>query len=80
MFSDTPGTPGHQAADAADVEVDGTPACDARYSARMQRRSTSELSFIAIRAGLPSSCAATVRSISAIIPSRRKLGATSTLR
>ena len=80
MFSETPGTPGTRQQIPRMLRSTGTPACDARYSARMQRRSTSELSFIAMRAGRPSSCAATVRSISAIIASRRKLGATSSLR
>ena len=46
----------------------------------MHSRSTSEFIFIRIRAGLPFSCAAIVRSISATIPSRMCCGATSTLR
>ena len=46
----------------------------------MHSLSTSEFIFIRIRAGLPSWCAAIVRSISSMIPWRMCAGATSTLR
>ena len=46
----------------------------------MQRWSTSEFIFIAIRASSPSSCASTVASISLISASRMCVGAMSTLR
>ena len=46
----------------------------------MQRLSTSEFIFIAIRASLPASLAAIVRSISSMIPSRMCAGASSTWR
>ena len=46
----------------------------------MQRLSTSEFIFIAIRASSPASLAAIVRSISSMIPSRMWAGASSTLR
>ena len=57
-----------------------TPAHDARYSASMQRWSTSEFIFIAIRASSPDSCARTVASISSSRRSRICIGATITLR
>ncbi len=80
MFSDTPSIPGTRHEMPRMFRSTGTPACEARYSAEMQRRSTSELSFMAIRAWRPSWCAATVASISPIIASRRNVGAVSTLR
>ena len=46
----------------------------------MHAASTSEFIFIAIRAGLPASCASIVASISPMIRSRRFSGATSTRR
>jgi hypothetical protein len=46
----------------------------------MQRPSTSEFIFIMILAGRSGEWACTVRSISAMIPSRRWFGAMSTLR
>ena len=52
MFSDTPGTPGRRQQMPRTLRSTGTPACEARYSARMQRASTSEFIFIAIRASL----------------------------
>ncbi len=57
-----------------------TPACEAAYSARMQRPSTSEFIFMAIRAGRSGEWAAIVRSICSTMPSRRWSGAISTLR
>ena len=46
----------------------------------MQRLSTSEFIFMAIRAGCPAAFASIVRSISSMIPSRMCAGATSTRR
>ena len=54
MFSLTPSTPGRRQQMPRMLRSIGTPACEAWYSARMQRLSTSELIFIAIRAGRPS--------------------------
>ena len=80
MPSDTPGTPGTRQQMPRTLRSTGTPACAARYSARMQRRSTSAFIFIAMRASRPSLCAATVRSIWLRIPSRRNVGAMSAAR
>ncbi len=55
-----PATPGHEAADAADVEVDRDAGLRRAVERADDRRSTSAFIFIAMRAGLPSSCAAIV--------------------
>ena len=80
MFSETPGTPGRRQQMPRTLRSTGTPACEASYRAWMQRASTSEFIFSAIRASSPATWAATVRSISETIPSRIVVGETSTLR
>src|SRR4051812_6241351 len=80
MFSLTSGTPGTRQQMPRMLSSTGTPACEARYRARMQRRSTSAFIFIAMRASRPSRLAWTVRSICSRIPSRRNVGATSASR
>ena len=79
-FSLTPSTPGRRQQMPRTFRSIGTPACDARYSASIERWSTSEFIFIAMRASSPRSCAFTVASISPRMPSRMCAGATSTLR
>ena len=58
----------------------GTPACDARNSARVSGPSIIELSFMRMCPGRPSSCPAVTHSIWSIIWSRRCSGATSAVR
>ena len=80
MFSLTPSMPMRRQQMPRTFRSIRTPACEARYSASMQRLSVSEFIFMTIRACWPASCAATVRSISRRIPSRRCTGETSALR
>ncbi len=80
MFSEIPSTPGRRQQIPRTLRSIRTPACEASYSAWMQRVSTSAFIFSAIRASSPASCAAAVRSISATIWSRIVVGETSTLR
>ena len=80
MFSETPSMPGRRQQIPRTLSSTRTPAREAAYSARMQRPSTSAFIFIAIRAGSSGECAAIVRSICSMIPSRSWLGAISTLR
>ena len=80
MFSETPSTPGRRQQIPRTLRSIRTPACEASYSAWMQRASTSEFIFSAIRASSPASWAAAVRSISSMIRSRIVVGETSTLR
>ena len=80
MFSEMPGRPGRRQQMPRTLSSTWTPACEAAYSARMQRPSTSAFIFIAIRAGCSGECAAIVRSICSRCPSRRCSGAISTLR
>ena len=80
IVSLTPATPGLRQQMPRTLRSIGTPAWEARYSASMQRWSTSEFIFMRMRACLPAACAATVRSISSSNGSRIASGATSTLR
>ena len=51
MFSETPGTPGRSAQIPRTLISTSTPACEARYSARIEGASSSEFIFRRIRAG-----------------------------
>ena len=71
MFSETPSTPGFRQQIPRTLRSTRTPACEARYSARMHSPSTSAFIFMAIRPGRSGECSSIVRSISAMIPARR---------
>ncbi len=57
-----------------------TPACEARYSARITSGSTSEFIFATMRASCPSRASAVSRSMAASVFCRRFSGATHSLR
>jgi hypothetical protein len=80
MFSEMSGNPGRRQQIPRTARSTCTPACDASYSALMQRASTSAFIFRAMRACSPARFASIVRSTSARNQLRMWSGATTTVR